>query len=132
VWVLSGTPKRDYHPNSRAGKLLSKVSGKVWITKGDYQWVKAEADLADDFSVGLFLFKLHKGTHLEFEQTRVNNEVWLPKRVFVQGSGRIALVKGARFRNDIMYSKYQRFSTDVKITGVAEETTSPSASPPQN
>src|SRR4051812_43606656 len=33
VWILSGTPKKDYHSNSMAGKLLSKLSGKVWITK---------------------------------------------------------------------------------------------------
>jgi hypothetical protein len=129
VWVLSATPKRDYHPNSMAGKLLSKLSGKVWITKSDYQWVKAEADLADDFTVGWFLFKLHKGTHLEFEQTRVNDEVWLPERVFVQGSGRVA-VKSGRFRNNTEYSHYQKFSTDVKITGIAEET--PSPDPPKN
>ncbi len=124
VWVISATPKRDYHPNSMAGKLLSKLSGKVWITKADYQWVKAEADLADDFTVGWFLFKLHKGSHLEFEQTRVNDEVWLPKRVFIQGSGRVA-VKTGRFRNDTTYSNYQRFSTDVKITGFAEQPSPP-------
>jgi len=119
VWVLSATPRKDYHPSSRAGKLLSKLSGKVWITKADYQWVKAEAVLSDDFSVGWFLFKLHKGTHLEFEQTRVNDEVWLPKRAFAEGSGRIA-VKSGHFRSETEYSRYQRFSTDVKITGVAE------------
>ena len=130
VWVLSATPKGDYKPHSMAGKLLSKMSGKVWITKSDYQWVKAEATLADDFSVGLFLFKLHKGTRLEFEQTRVNDEVWLPKRVFVEGSGRIA-IKNARFRNSTEYSKYQKFSTDVKITGVAEEKPPTESAPPQ-
>jgi hypothetical protein len=131
VWVVAGTPKSGYHPNSRTGKLLSKINGKVWITKSDYQWVKAEADLTDDFSVGLFLFKLHKGAHLEFEQIRVNNEVWLPKRVFVEGSGRIALVKSARVRNETTYSNYQRFSTEVKITGFAEEPASSPPVPPQ-
>ena len=119
VWVLSATPKHDYHPNSMAGKLLSKLSGKVWITKSDYEWVKAEADLADDFTVGWFLFKLRKGTHLEFEQARINDEVWLPKRTFVQGSGRVA-VKSGYFRSQTEFSNYQKFSTDVKITGFAE------------
>ena len=120
VWVLTASPRRDYKSNSMAGKLLSKLSGRVWITKDDYEWVKAEADLADDFSVGWFLFKLHKGTHLEFEQTRINDEVWLPKRVFIEGSGRLA-VKTARFRNTTDYSNYQKFSSEHKITGFAEE-----------
>jgi hypothetical protein len=128
VWVLTATPKGDYHPNSRAGKLLSKLSGKVWITKADYQWVKAEADLSDDFTVGWFLFRLHKGSHMEFEQTRVNDELWLPKRIFIQGSGRITL-KNKRYRNDTVYSNYRRFKSDVKITGVAEE--HPETSTPQ-
>lgn len=119
VWVLSATPKRDYHPNSMAGKLLSKISGKLWISKADYQWVKVEADLADDFTVGWFLFKLRKGTHLEFEQTRINDEVWLPKRAFVRGSGRVA-VKSGYFRNLTEFSNYQKFSSDVKITGFSE------------
>jgi hypothetical protein len=126
AWVLSATPRDDYHPSSRAGKLLSKMSGKVWITKADYQWVKAEAVLSDDFSVGWFLFKLHQGTHLEFEQTRVNDEAWLPKRVFIEGSGRVA-VKSGRFRSNTDYSGYQKFSTDVKITGVAETSPPPSS-----
>jgi hypothetical protein len=124
TWVLSATPKPEYHPTSRAGKLLSKISGNVWITKTDFQWVKVEANLSDDFSVGWFLFKLHKGTHLEFEQTRVNDEVWLPKRVLIEGSGRIAL-KTARFRNDTEFSHYQKFTPDVKITGVAEQVAPP-------
>lgn len=129
VWVLSATPKGDYHPNSMAGRLLSKLSGKVWITKADYQWVKVEADLADDFTVGWFLFKLRKGTHLEFEQARINDEVWLPKRTFVQGSGRVA-VKSGYFRNLTEFSNYQKFSSDVKITGFTE-VPAPNADSPQ-
>jgi len=120
TWILNATPRADYHPKSMGGRLLSKISGRVWISKTDYQWVKAEATLADDFSVGWFLFKLHKGMHLEFEQTRINDEVWLPKRVFFNGSGRFA-VKTGRFRNETTFSNYQRFKTDVRITGIADE-----------
>lgn len=130
TWILSATSQRDYHPNSMAGKLLSKLSGRVWITKADYQWVKAEAKLADDFSVGWFLFKLHKGMHLEFEQIRVNDEVWLPRRTFLNGSGRFT-VKTARFRNETTFSNYHKFATDVKITGVAEEPPAPVSESPE-
>ena len=128
AWVLSATPRTDYHPNSMAGRLLSKLSGRVWITKDDYQWVKAEGTLADDFSVGWFLFKLQRGMHFEFEQTRVNDEVWLPKRVFLNGSGRIA-VKSARFNNETTFSNYRKFTTDSKITGIVTEQPEPTAKP---
>jgi hypothetical protein len=129
VWVISATPKKDYKSHSMAGKLLSKLTGKVWISKTDYQWVKAEADLADDFTVGWFLFKLHKGTHLEFAQTRVNDEVWLPRSFFVQGSGRFT-VKTGRFRNTTEYSKYQKFKSDVKITLADQEQPTPEVAKP--
>ena len=127
AWVLQARRRSDYHPNSMAGKLLSKLDGRVWISEADYQWVKVEATLMDDFSVGWFLFKLHKGMHFEFEQTRVNDEVWLPKREFFNGSGRIT-VKTGRMRNETTYSNYRKFTTEVKVTGVAEEAT-PNVSP---
>lgn len=129
VWVLTATPKRDYKSHSRAGKLLSKLSGKVWITKADYQWAKVECDLMDDFTVGWFLFKLHQGAHLEFEQVRINDEVWLPRSFFVQGSGRFT-VRTGRFRNTVQYSNYQRFKADVKVTLATEEPASPEAAKP--
>jgi hypothetical protein len=132
AWVLSATPRTDYHPNSMAGRLLSKLNGKVWITEADYQWVKVEATLADDFSVGWFLFKLHKGMHLEFEQTRVNDEVWLPKRAFFNGSGRMT-VKTGRFRDETTFSNYRKFKTDAKVTGIVQEMPDSAPAPqPQN
>jgi len=114
VWVIRATPRKDYKPNSRVGKLLSKLSGKVWITKSDDTWVKVEADLAEDFNVGWFLFKLRKGAHLEFEDTRVHDERWMPRRTFINGSGRLAGVTG-RFRIETNYSNYRKFTSDVNI-----------------
>ena len=75
------TPKNNYKPKSRAGKMFSKLNGKVWVTKDDDTWVKLEADFADDFSVGGFLFKIRKGTRIEIESTLVNDAVWLPRRI---------------------------------------------------
>ncbi len=131
TWVLTATPSKDYHPNSMGGRLLSKLNGKVWITKEDYQWAKVDATLQDDFTVGLFLFKLHKGMHLVFEQTRVNDEVWLPKSASFQGSGRVAMMSG-RFNNDTTFSNYRKFKTDAKVTGVVEEVPASSSSSGSN
>ena len=80
VYVVDAEPDPQRKPNSRAEKLISKLRGRLWIDQNDYDWVKVSADLLDDFSVGLFLFKLNKGAHVEFEAARVNDEVWLPKR----------------------------------------------------
>lgn len=114
VWMFNATPKRDYRSNTRFGKLLSKVTGKLWITKADYHWVKAEADLIDNVTIGWFLLKLRKGAHLEFERTRVNDEVWLPKRASDESVGRVLGIP-IRIRNTAEYRNYQKFMSDVKI-----------------
>ena len=114
VWAIVATPNMEYKPKSDRAKTLSKMSGKFWVSKADYKWMKVETDLVEDFKVGWFLVKIDKGTHIELEQTRINDEVWLPKRVFADGSGRVLFILG-RVCFEITYSQYQKFTTDVKI-----------------
>ena len=115
VWVIQGTPRKSYKPKSRTGKLLSKLSGKVWVTKTDDTWVKLEADFAEDFSVGGLLLKIRKGTRFEVESTRVNDDVWLPRRVLINGNARV-LWSTMRPYTETTYSQYQKFTSEVKIT----------------
>jgi hypothetical protein len=128
VYVVSAEPNPAYKPDKRWEHLLAKMRGKLWIDAADYQVVKVEADLFDDFHVGLFLFKLNKGAHFEFEQARINGETWLPSREYLRGSGRVTFVTG-RFQQNTTYSDYRKFRTDTKITGVIGEG-DPSAQPP--
>ena len=119
VWVVDAEPDPQRKPSSRAEKFISKVRGRLWIDQNEYEWVKVSADLLDDFSVGMFLLKLNKGAHVDFESTRVNDEVWLPKRTWVEGSGRLLVMSG-RVRQEEMYSKYRRFKGDARVIGIAE------------
>jgi len=119
VYVITAAPKPGYKPNDMIAKLLTKLRGKIWITQADYQWARMEVDLLDDFSVGLFLFKLHKGAHLEFEQTRINDEVWLPRRAAFNGAGRI-LMKNEAARLETTFSNYQKFKANARIVGFSE------------
>ena len=115
VWVIQATPKNNYKPKSRTGKMFSKLSGKVWVTKDDYTWVKLEADFAEDFSVGGFLFKIRKGSRIEIESTLINDEVWLPRRSSINGNVR-ALWSVTRPHAETIYSRYEKFVSDAKIT----------------
>src|SRR5580698_7833108 len=83
VWVISATPKPGARPKHGDAKPLLKVTAKVWIDKTEYQWVRLEAETTGTISFGLFIARLSPGAKLEFEQTRVNDEVWLPKREVV-------------------------------------------------
>lgn len=120
VYVISAEPNPAYKPDKRWEHLLSKMRGKLWIDAVDYQVAKVEADLVDDFHLGLFLFKLNKGAHFEFEQARINGETWLPSREYLKGSGRVAFITG-RFQQNTTYGDYRKFRTDTKITGVVTD-----------
>ena len=114
VWVLQATPNKAYKPESDRLKVLSKLSGKIWVSKADYKWIKFETELAEDFNVGWFLAKIDKGTRIVSEQTRINDEVWLPKRYLFEGRIR-ALFMPIRGRTETTYSQYKKFTSDVKI-----------------
>lgn len=115
VWVISGAPKPGYHARSRDGRALLKIRGKIWIEKAGYQWVRIEAQTTATISFGLFLARLNPGASLVFEQQRVNDEVWLPKREFISGSGRIGLIKRLAEDEEITWSSYRKFQVESKI-----------------
>jgi hypothetical protein len=115
VWVVSGAPKPGYRAKSRDGAALLKIHGKMWIDKVEYQWVRLEAQTAETISFGWFLLRLDPGATLTLEQTRVNDEVWLPKREYLRGSGRIGLVKRIAEEQEITWSDYKKFQVDSKV-----------------
>ena len=72
-------------------------------------------------SIGFVLARIHKGTHLVIELTRVNEEVWLPKRLQFHLDARVALFKNYDDDVEQTYRDYKKFRTDTKITVVGEE-----------
>jgi hypothetical protein len=119
AWVIECDPKPGFHPQDDRAKLLGKVRGKVWIDKAEYQWVKAEMQATDTLSFGLGLFRLEPGGSISFEQTRVNDEIWLPTRAFIRADARLAYVKKVRAEIEITYRDYKKFQADSRM--VAEQ-----------
>lgn len=115
AWVITATPKKGYEPKRRDARPLLKVKGKIWIDKAEYQWLRLEAETTDTISYGLFLARLNPGARLVFEQTRVNEEVWLPKREFLSGSGRIGLLKRVAMSQEVTWSNYRKFQVESKV-----------------
>jgi hypothetical protein len=115
VWVITATPKSGYKPKDKDAAGLLKVRGKLWIDKAEYQWVRIEAETTATISWGLFLARLNPGAKLVFEQTRVNDELWLPRREFVSGSARLGLVKKLSVEQELVWSNYRKFQVDSKI-----------------
>ena len=119
TWLISGDPKSGYHAKSREGAAMLKVHGKIWIAKAGYQWVRVEAETTGTISFGWFVARLNPGAKLVFEQGRINGEVWMPKREFVSGSGRLGLVKRIAEDEEIRWTNYRKFRVDSQVV-VAE------------
>jgi hypothetical protein len=115
AWVIDAAPKPDYKPKLSDAKPLLKIKGKLWIDKTEYQWVRLEAETTDTISFGLFLARLNPGAKLVFEQIRVNDEIWLPKREFTTGTGRLGLIKKIAMEQELTWSNYRKFQVDSKI-----------------
>ena len=71
---------------------------RVWIDKDDSQMKKMDVQIIDTVSFGLFLARLHKGSRVIFENTRVNNEVWLQQHVAVKVGCAGSAAEGLRHR----------------------------------
>lgn len=121
AWVLEATPRKDFHPTQPHADILPKIKGKIWIDKQEYYWVKAEAEATDTISFGWFLARVHKGSHFSFEQRRLNNEVWLLKRFYLNAGMRLFLFKNEGIEQEDIFSNYKKFTTGTKILpGVTE------------
>jgi hypothetical protein len=119
--VIDADPRPSYEPKMKDAKFLPKFRFRVWLDETEKQWVKLDIQCIDTVSVGLFLLRLHKGSSIQIEQVRVNDEVWLPRHVSLNLDARLALLKGLIISEDVTFRDYKKFRTDTKIVPVAEE-----------
>jgi hypothetical protein len=116
AYGISAEPRPEYQGKSRAARvLLPYFKFKVWIDKVDCQWVKLDAEAIATATYGLFLLRLHKGTQAHLEQTRVNDEVWLPAHIHVKVDARLVIFKSYLEELDIICTDYKKFRTEVRM-----------------
>ncbi len=130
AWVIGATPRPGFKPKDSQAKALPKLRGKFWIEKQDYEWVKLEAEVISPLKWGLFIASLNPGTVLKFTQTKVNDELWMPKQVSVQVDARLLMKK---FNGDFQdtFSGYRKFQTDARVVSASEADPAPAADPPK-
>ena len=121
AWVIDAEPRPGFEPHRKEARILPKFRFRVWIDKADTEWVKLDADCIDTVSFGWFLARIHKGSHIEIDQTRVNEEVWLPKHVSLTLDARLALLANVNVQEVVTYRDYKKFRTDTKILPAGEE-----------
>lgn len=121
TYVVDAIPRKDFRPTQPHADVLPKLRGKIWISKRDYGCVKLEAETLDTISWGFFLLRIHKGTKFQFEQTRVNDEIWLPRRMSLHASARLALFANDAVDWESSFSNYKKFTSATRILPGAAE-----------
>src|SRR5215470_520336 len=120
AYVIDGEPRPGFEPKRKEAKILQKFRFRVWIDQVENQWVKLDAQCIDTVSFGIFLARIHEGSRIVIDTTRVNNEVWLPRHVAVHVDVRVALLKNFNVEEDIVYKDYKKFHAATRITGMEE------------
>ncbi len=120
AWVIDGEPRPGFVPQMKESKFLPKFHGRVWIDKSDLQLSRLDVECLDTISWGLFLARFHKGSRFMLEQTRVNDEVWLPRQVTAKVDVRLALLKNFDVDIQQTFRDYKKFRATTKIVGVGE------------
>jgi hypothetical protein len=116
AYVLQATPHPGYHAQGKYGNMFSKVAGKLWVDKKDLGWIKVDGQVIQPFSMGLFLVRLLRGSHITMEQTRVDDRIWMPERVEVRAAARIFFVKSLVIDRVLTYSEYRLPQAGVPTT----------------
>ncbi len=106
AYVLQATPHPGYRAQGKYGKMFAKVEGKLWVDKQDFGWIKADGNVIEPFSLGLFLVRVLRGSHLTMEQTRLTEGIWVPEHVEVRAAAKIFFVKSLMIDRTMTFSEY--------------------------
>lgn len=120
-WVIDAALKHGYRPrDSRAGKLLTKFRGRLWIDREEYPWVRAEAETIGTVSFVWFLARLGEGARVIFEQEKINGGIWLPRASRIRFDARLGLVKSVRREVDLTFRDYRKFQAESRVVSTSE------------
>jgi len=119
-WAISAEPRPGFVPHMKYANYLPKFHGRIWIDKAELQMSRMDVEALDTVSWGLFVARIHKGSHFMIEQTRINDEVWLPRQVAFKIDIRLALLKNFNVDAEQTFRDYKKFRTESKIVGVSE------------
>jgi hypothetical protein len=115
--VATLEPRPKYAPKTDDARVMKKFRVRAWVHETDYQVVKIDAEAIDDLTFGWGIIgRLHKGARAVFERRKINDEVWLPARVRLTGTGRAALFRKFAIDSVTEWFDYRKFSVRTDET----------------
>jgi hypothetical protein len=107
-----GDPHAQTH--GLAEDASKKMAGTVWVDEKDREVAKLTVRFDENFHIGGgLLANIQAGSSFQFEQAKINNELWLPTGGEAHLQARVLLVKGYRQNVHFNDSDFQRFHTDA-------------------
>ena len=100
-------PNPAYKATSRATAIFSKVRGYLWIDDDAEQVARAEIEVTEDISIGGFLAKVYKGSHLMQERYEMAPGLWFATYSQYDFDGR-RLFMSFSIHERTFYSQYRR------------------------
>src|SRR6266446_6066530 len=117
VLVFDFEPNPEFKAHKLVEKVVQKLAGVVWVDEKAYDVARLEAYFTGDMKIGGgLLANLQKGTSFVFEQSFVNNEVWLPTYMEAHVGVRFLLVKGIKASIATRYWDYKKFNVETLST----------------
>lgn len=113
--------------------VFKLLAGTVWIDEQTRSMVRGEGHVTDNFHVaGGLVVNVHSGFRFSFEQTYINNEIWLPSIVEGEGSARVFLFFKIQGRSRTTFSNYRKYTASATILpGITEVEEAPQKSAPE-
>jgi hypothetical protein len=110
----TGDPHAKTH--NRAEDVIREMAGTAWVDEQDHVLARVEGRFVNSYKIaGGLIADVKKDTHFTFEQTKVNNEVWLPARIDAQGAFRALLFVSFNGSIHVTESDYRKFRTSATI-----------------
>ncbi len=106
TYVLQATPHPGYQAHGKYARLFAKVQVKLWVAKKDFGWVKVDGQVMQPISMGLFVARVQRGSHIVLDQMSVGDGVWVPKRIEMRANARILFLKSLDIDRILIYSDY--------------------------
>jgi len=110
----AGDPKAK--TRNRAEDVIRDMAGTAWVDEQDRVLTRVEGHFVNTFKIGAGLVAdIQKDTRFSMQQTKVNDEVWLPAILAGEGSARAFLFFNFNGSIRAVQSDYRKFRTSSTI-----------------
>lgn len=127
--VFDFVPNPSFQPRSLNERVARLLSGTLWIDEQDKQVMALEAHLDKSFKIaGGLAASLNDGSSVRLEQTKINDEAWMPALADINLQARQMLFFAVHLRQIQHYYDYRKFRTEVHFV---DQSIAPADAPPE-